>query len=235
MGKNRLELFSVLYLILPSFLFAFGWLRQPYSSLVCLLLLASLGFFLRDLPQGGPASAKGDRRFYFLLLLIAIVWTGLSGPGGFGNQSYDYIKHNSLLRDLTFDPWPLFYDLINGKGESLGRIYVVYFMHYYLPAGLVGKLFGWTAANYAVFLWTVAGVYLSLLWFCRCVGKRSWGIALAFVFLGGMQVVGVWIVHGTFANFYSHHSHLGWWAENFQYPSIAAQLHFVPQHSIPAG
>ena len=86
-------------------------------------------------------ATASDRRFYFLVFLVAVVWTGLSGPGGFGNQSYDYIKHNSLLRDLTFDPWPLFYDVFNQKGRGIGPDLRRVFHALLSPGGVGWKAF----------------------------------------------------------------------------------------------
>ena len=163
--------------------------------------------------------------------LLALVWVAFSGAGGFGTANFDWAKHFSVLRDLIAEPWPVVYqdpataDVYRGKP-------LVYYVGYYLPAAALGKVFGWTAANVALALWTWLGTWLTFTWLNRLVRPRSFALLIGlFVFFSGLDVVGNWL-NGIVTK---PGDHIEWWTDwLFQYPSMTSQLFWAPQHTLPA-
>ena len=159
---NLLHASSLIYLALPYLIFAFGWLKPAFAAAVSAIV--ALGVYLAVRSSSKPALASAALTSLrpttiLLIVLLTASWVGLSGAGGYGYQSGDYLKHNAVLKDLISQPWPVAYDL---SDYQLGVAVLVYALGYYLPAALVGKVIGWPSANHALFLWTLLGALLAI-------------------------------------------------------------------------
>lgn len=202
---------SILYLGLPYVIFFFGWMQWYWALLGSGLLLVALVestwlAFRQELPQETSSDdaqnaslplPSFDLRFFNLrhalfLLLICLAWLSFSGAGGVGYQRGDWIKHESVLKDLIEHSWPVVYDFYAHP------VPLVYYLAYYLPAAVIGKIGGWAAAQAALFVWTLLGLYISFLWFWVLVGKALhsastklfYWCALLFIFFSGLDIIG---------------------------------------------
>lgn len=146
---------SYVYLVLPYLIFFFGWLKWWLAApTVALLVLASASAVRnvrrRDLsPERQQQDAVVSWRQLLLLLAVGLLLSLLSGAGGYGAQDIDYPKHNAILKTLVRQPWPV--DVASPKGSFP----LVYYLAWYLPAGLLGRLAGWHAENDVKSLWTM--------------------------------------------------------------------------------
>lgn len=226
---------STLYLGLPYLLFFIGWLRWPWAILGVALIAVPLLYDFRDWrrsagPRLAASSAGGPRVWQIgLLVVVAFFLLLISGVGGYGYQDSDWLKHNIIFRDLIERPWPVVYEF-----ES-GQVPLVYYIAFYLPAAWVGKWGGWFWANQALFLWSLIGLSLAMLWFVALV-RRFWIGLLSFVAFSGLDVLGQAIIAplaGAFAD-YSDFSwlHIEWWAIGWQYASHVTSLFWVPNQAI---
>ena len=181
--RNLLRV-TLIYLALPYFLFAAGWLKPAVAAVLAGVLLVSLVRALR-LPPPPPSSPPEETTLRSLLCFVAIlVWVHLSGVGGYGYQTDDYQMHNSRLLDLVERPWPVRY----GDDKNL-----VFYLAWYMPAAVVGKLSGYAIAQNTIYLWTILGVWQALLWLARLTGRRlSTGLALCFALFGALDIIGYW-------------------------------------------
>lgn len=221
-----LERCSLLYLFVPWFLFLLGWLRPVYSFPCCILLLLGLQQTTQRgraatapealSPSHTAAQEKRRHREYpwsrlLLSAVIALTIALLSGIGGFGPQfDHDFQKHNAFLRDLVEQPWPLWYAQ-TGPENTPG--FLVTYVAVYLPAALVGKVFGWTAANWALVLWVATGTLLASQWFLRLVGTPSLVYVVLLLCFGGMDLLG-WLVISAWPQVLkamAHAPYLDWW------------------------
>lgn len=180
-GSPRLlTLASTLYLCLPLAIFCSGWLRPmlgvPLAAAVFLAAVRSAG----AVPQGGSRSGRRDM---LAIVGLAVVVAWLTGAGGFGYQTTDWVKHNAMLHDLTVHPWPVVYD----GDPDLG---LAYYVGYYLPAAAVGKALGWWAANVALLAWTFLGLGLAFAWLPELTRTRLRLTFVAFFAWCGLDVVG---------------------------------------------
>ncbi len=230
---------SILYLGLPYVFFCVGWLKWYWAllliGLLVMALLESTWLTFRPVAAtdsssvSAPDSAVESPLFTFrhllLLLLSSIVWLSLAGVGEIGFQRGDWVKHESILRDLIDLPWPVVYDFYGDP------VPLVYYIAFYLPAAVVGKIAGWAEAQIALFIWTFVGLSLAMLWFWVLVRKLAYWVLLIFIFFSGLDVLGRILA-----------SWLGWateswerierWGIYFEYSSNASLLYWVPNQAL---
>jgi hypothetical protein len=167
-------------------------------------------------------------RHAWLIGAVCFLWLALSGIGGWVRQDYDWGKHNVILNSLMLKPWPVIYEIYH---EQLP---LVYYIAYYLPAALVGKVGGWFWANQALFVWSFAGLYIALLWFCILMRRVSFWLLALFVVFSGLDVVGrlvagdAQLLYGGQANW----RHIDSWAGVWQYSSNTTLLFWVPHQAL---
>jgi hypothetical protein len=224
-----LTLFTLCYLALPYFLFAWGWLWWPYALLLTAALLVALAVARKTVlaRSEDPADSRiwPSGRDGILLFLMTVLIHLPSGVGGIGYQREDWHKHNGILHDLTTSSWPV---VVESNNDGSPRFYLAYYFGYYLPAGAVGRVFGLTAAHLALFVWTFIGMLLCARWITKLVpgwAPLIWAVWFA---LTGMDVVFGGILH------FKPSGNLGdWWADYWQYSANYSLLIWVPQHWLP--
>ncbi len=114
----------------------------------------------------------------------------------------------------------------------------VYYFAWYLPAALVGKIFGWAAAQVALILWSLLGLVLTLLWVQQLVRRWSWTLPVLFVFASGLDIIGYLLLHRHLP----HGGEIEWWSHYWgrkgdfyfvaQYSGNTSLLYYVPNQAI---
>jgi hypothetical protein len=226
---------SLFYLAFPVAIFLANWFWWPYALtlVVCLLLLVGQGWAVlrRDRNRPGealwPASMSAGHALGTAVVTFLVAY--FSGVGGFGHQRGDWEKHNAMLTHLTEGPWPVRLGSDSGAAEGS---YLTYYVAYYLPATLVGRVLGIEASHLALFVWTLAGLWLSALWVVRLARVTAWPVWAAWFVLSGMDVVPaafVWLIDTgwTLAN------GVEFWSLFGAYWSNVGLLLWTPQHMLP--
>ena len=198
LGYRLLETVSLIYASLPCLLFMLGWLKPVFALPLAAVLSAGVFFSVRqsgqmpdstagpgDDPPNGSQTARVFR--YLLIALMVAFVVAYSGIGGYSFQISDYSKHNAFFRDLIENSWPLGYQQ-TGPDNKPGTLNT--YFGYYLPPAAVGRVVGWTAAQHFSYVWATLGVFLTVLWFLRFVGRPSPLYALLFLFFGGLDILG---------------------------------------------
>lgn len=202
MSSKSLIIQSVIYLSLPLVLFCIGFLRWYVS----LLLLASL---ITSVCWVWIHSSKNEEhwvmppRLVLGISVLSILVCLACGISGYLSQSYDWITKNPLLNDLTLSSWPLILDFSEATDDvqsfcGEGQIAFVYYLFYYLPAALIGKVFGsLIEARLTLFLWSVYGLILVGSWLLHIVSqrvklndKKLFFVLAVFILWGGLDIVG---------------------------------------------
>ena len=221
-GATRVDRWALGYLALPNALFVAGWIFPPLGPLAGLVLALGVVALARRRiaaidPPLGPVT--------LLIVAIAALWCVLAGLGHFVYANSDWVVRDAVLLDLVRRPWPVTYSL-DGVATVLRAP-----IGYFLPAALVGKLWGVRAAELALLAWTVVGVSLTFALMLR--DRPPLRAALVrigvFVAFSGMDVLGMY----THYNPFQPGDHLEWWAFVFQYSSQTTQLFWVPNHALP--
>ncbi len=190
-NRNKLTNYLVfVYLTLPILIFSFGWLKIEYSILLAIALLFST---YKAIHQEDDLSEKFviKKSTLLFVVLILIIWLLLSGIGGVGLQSWDFHGRNAIFHDLISHSWPVQYDYSNQTEmmELFGSGgYLVYYVCFYLPSALIGKIFGCQGANLFLFLWSFLGLLIVVLLLFKNLKKSSVWIVFAFIFFSGMEV-----------------------------------------------
>ncbi len=234
LSRRLLRRATLVFLALPVLIFLGGWLRLPLAVGAGALWIVAAWRLAVDDPRDRDESPALSWPLLAAVAGLAAVVTFLSGAGGWGAGDDDWLKHDTILRDLLTRPWPVTYE------SGHGPILLVYYTGFYLPAALLGKLSGgsWAVASQALALTMFTGTTLAGAWLAvlgKRAGRRGGWIALA-VFGGfsGLDLLGKALVNrwnGLPVNF-GDWSDIEWWAQFAQYPSNAASLFWAPQHAL---
>ena len=234
-----LSIFSLVYILLPSFIFLASWVSRPVSILAIGLIMIAFFYATRKIRFDGLDN-HGNlyvlnrsliiRSGGFSLVLCLISEFGLSPY-----QSYDYMAHNYKFNLLACQELPLF-DVEKG-------IYACYYFGFYIVPSMFGKIFGLASIQYFSFIWIWIGLWLSFIWI---------NIRLEFESIKPIySKYGIWILlilTGSFVNsilplydFFIHDDFVSNNAvdltNNFvlnQVPVFTRNLSESTQHSIPA-
>lgn len=225
---------SYLYLITPLIIFCLGFLRIYLSlPLVLVFVFGLWKVWCRSEPND---EQKHSRKDWGWFIALALLWVLLSGIGGFAFQNYDFAGRNAIFRDLIDNSWPVYFSHL-GVATSNGQTYALdYYFGYWLLPSLFGKLFGWTIANIALYLYSVLGVLLTTTLISRRIKAGLVKSILLLIFFSGMDVVGTLIIRNQIPGFYPSPwppiTHLEWWRP-FQFSSFTTQLFWVFNQSVP--
>lgn len=227
---------SLCYLLLPQILFELFAMKTYLAIVVVFFSLVVIVMTWRYIPL---VKHNIEIPLYVLAVSLVII-TGvfiISGMGAIaGAQSGDYNRSNAILSDLVKYKWPVVY-------EEQNNISVMnYYIAYYIPGALVGKLFfgSFRIAELVTLGWSVIGMYLSILLFYILTEVCKLRTLCVLLIWGGLDCVGFTIVNGSL--FYGT-QHLEHWASIQRdygnghianYMSTASNINWNPQHLIPA-
>ncbi len=241
MRRDGLFVVTLGYLLLPNAIFAVGWLRPVWAvPLVAVIAAAVIDAARRSLTDTPPLPA----RHWILVFGLAGFWAVAAGIGGLNAQTPDYLKHNLVFHDLITRSWPIAY-----QGPSGGEPILCYYLAYYLPTGVIGKLLGirWAAA--ASFAWGLAGLVLAFAWVARLGRPRGGWVLVLFTLIDGLcWMPGLYALAQKIGLLAGAPDHQWWLTNNFaeQFFTFAgpqtrlifqaepAALMWVPQHTLGA-
>jgi hypothetical protein len=225
---------SYLYLLIPFLVFCLGFIRLYYALPITLILLWLVVKNWKNGIKEDQGFSLSRRSLIFTILAVSL-WVGLSGIGGFSFQNTDFHTRNAIFRDLINYDWPVKY--YTNPSDPMIAYGLTYYIGFWLPAALVGKLVGWHPANIALYLWTVTGILLALLILFSSKKSRPIYFVLLLVFFSGMDGLGVLLKElaspgNVSPALWPPILHLEWWS-GFQYSSFTTQLFWVFNQSVP--
>jgi hypothetical protein len=168
--RDTLFIATVGFLILPNVIFAFGWLKLGLALVVVAVAVTCVRDIWRRSKTDAPRLSAWACCF---VLALAAFWTCAGGIGELNAQTSDYIKHNLVFHDLIVENWPVVY-----ARADLGDPLLCYYLAYYLPPSLLGKVFGLQHAAAFSLAWGLLGVTLAFAWVCR-LGRPRGPVVLA--------------------------------------------------------
>jgi len=242
MNSNRLYLWvyrtSYIYLVLPFIIFCLGWLNIFVGLLLAAFVIVSTYLIFKLINKNTFQTPPLKPKLFLVIVLFLGLWLLLSGVGGYAFQNIDHHWRNALFRDLINYQWPVIY----GKNElavsNPTPQMLVYYIGFWLPAALIGKLSGWEIANLVLFLWAWIGLILTGLHLLHHYHTRSiWPIILL-IFFSGMDIVGIVIRQRMaplpgFTTLWPPIQHLENWAYPVQFSSTTTQLFWVFNQALP--
>ena len=160
---------------------------------------------------------------------LAIITSLLAGFSGHFYINGDWAKHMAILYDLSHSAWPVYFHPPDIPDRVTQLIY--YFGYYLTPAFLL-KIFGSNFLFPILFTYSAFGLCLSFAWVYRSIGRTSIWLGIAFIFIGGLDLLGWLTIKKSLPEFATH---IEWWAESqTQYPSVINIIFWVPQHALAA-
>lgn len=220
---------AYLYIGVPIVIFLLGWMRWYIG--VPLALIVAVSFFLcfRDEAR---APIVGDRTVPLsalgAMLLLACAWVYLSGIGGYVYQNFDHLYRNEIFKILVEYPWPPTKTLATGSGYQ--TVLISYYIGFWLPAALVGKVLGLKAGFAFQYVWAVTGLLTLFVLLSKRVRKWNAATVLAFIFFSGLDIVGCLLVgEDIFAM--NIQEHIEWWS-GYQFSSHMTDLFWVFNQAI---
>jgi hypothetical protein len=241
MRRDGLFVATLGYLLLPNAIFALGWLRLAWAvPLVALIVAAVTDAARRSLTDTPPLPA----RQWILAGGLAGFWAIAAGIGEFNVQTWDYLKHNLVFHDLITRSWPISYG-----GASGGDPILCYYLAYYLPTGVLGKLLGIHWAALASFAWGLGGLLLAFAWVARLGRPRGGWVLVLFTLIDGFSwMPGLYSLAQKIGLLAGTPDREWWYTNNFAehfftfagpqtrliFQAEPAALIWVPQHTLGA-
>ena len=183
---KNIAISAYIYITLPIVIFFCTWLRWYIGIPMAFLLAFGLIVLLKKDYLNNTIEISIPIKHLISISIVILIWTWLSGQGGFFYQTWDHHWRNAIFRDLINFQWPVIY-------PETGNALVYYIMHWIIPA-LFGKLFGWTGGNIALLIWTFIGLmitYLLIVFVTKVISiKHMWIVVLIFITWSGLNSVG---------------------------------------------
>ena len=223
--KKNFDLVFYGYLVLPIFIFCFGFLKWYWSLIVGCILIVCIIWGHKDFKVDRFEILFQNKRMVYKAICIVVVWVLLSGIGGCAFQNYDHGTRTAIYRALVEYDWP-----VKSINDNSG---LVYYIGFWLPAACIGKIFGFEVGYKFLYIWAVIGVILTYCLICIWRQKVDLLPILFMIFFSGLDYLGMWFLGEGLADL-SEATHLEWWAVELQYSSITTQLFWVFNQSIPA-
>lgn len=231
-----LALAVYLYLGIPVFIFLCGWCQWYISFPVVIIALIAL---IKAVKEHGCDEIEfikisNDDKVKIVIIVIGIIlWVIMSGIGGGVWQNGDHATRNTLFRVLEIEQWPVI-GIVETDGAEQ-TILLSYYLGFWLPAALVGKLFGLETGRVALIVWAALGVMLFYVLICVWQKRIAVWPLILFVFFSGLDAIGISLVQYETVRFWGD-NHLEWWCTeyDFQFSSMTTQLFWVFNQAIPA-
>lgn len=221
---------AYLYLLLPFIIFVLGWIKLWIA--VPMVLLLGLCFF--KMLQHGPRLWRPELNRNNIEKIVIIVgticlWVYLSGIGRLVFQNTDHSARNAIFNILVEHNWPVLGTAPN-DGSPTG---LIYYIGFWLPSAVIGKIFGLSAGYWAQDVWAVIGILLVYYFICVRAKKLEIWPLLVLIFFSGLDYLGTFLL-GTDMRGISQTFHLEWWDDPYQISSMTTQLFWVFNQCIPA-
>lgn len=172
-----LKISSLVYLLIPTYLFLLTWVKLEVGISACLIISAFAFQYLKNLHSYDFRTLKNPLTWLTVLgaFILALLVNLLVGIGEFREQSIDFMANNLKYRDLVQNQWPLYYPTF--------KVYMCYYLGYYLPTAGLGKIVGLEYCRYISLAWSTTGTFLVFMWASTFLDKyRIMAIAVIVFF-----------------------------------------------------
>ena len=233
-SKKFLPQLGIVYLVLPFLIFIGGWMKIYIAIPAILVVLFCAWKACKDMPELWLPEWNRDNlvKILFIVSVLAI-WVYYSGIGKFVFQNADHTARNRIFDMLVQYEWPVKSSKIvtNFDGET-GFYGITYYIGFWLPSAIIGKLFGLRVGYYFQAVWALIGLALVYYLICsRWKQIKIWPV-FVFIFFSGLDIIGAYLTNMDYVNS-SAIWHLEWWANPYQYSSMTTQLFWVFNQAIP--
>lgn len=203
-------IYAYIILLLPVILFFLFWTKLYIGITVSVFACAGFYFILKAKRKTKNIFGDNYKKKLIMTLLVAFIWTLLSGQGGLFYQNNDFHMRNAVFHDLVKYDWPVIFNIPANIEEGLTQdsnayqnallfggkdAVIVYYLGFWLPPAIISKAFNFMGgsvtilADWVLFLWTFSAVFTVLYMLIRALKKFSYKILFIFVFFSGMDII----------------------------------------------
>ena len=219
------------YISIPILIFLLGWMKLIYAiPLVAALLCILYKVISVKTENESILFSRSDQKKLLIILVIILIWVLISGIGKLAYQTEDHLWRNAMFETLVNEDWPIIKQInVNGVTETRG---MSYYIGFWLPCALVGKVFGLKVGFLSQIVWAVFGIALFYYGVCILLKKIRVLPLIIFILFSGMDIIGYYLI-GEDLSAITQTQHLEWWTL-FQFSSNTTQLFWVFNQAIPA-
>lgn len=216
------------YLMLPFVIFVLGWIKLWMAMPMVILLIFCFWKMILYAPKLWIPELTRDNIEKIIAIFGAIcLWVYLSGIGQLVFQNTDHQARNAIFNILVEYDWPVYGTAGSGSATSL-----IYYIGYWLPSAVIGKIFGIRAGYWSQDVWAVIGIGLVYYFICARTKKLEVWPLIVMILFSGLDYVGYYLL-GTDMRTISQTMHLEWWNDPYQISSMTTQLFWVFNQCIP--
>lgn len=235
--KNSNKILSqigILYIVLPFLIFIGGWTKLYIAIPSILAVVFCTWKVCKDMPDLWMPEINRDNLVKILFIVgVIAVWVYYSGIGGFVFQNSDHTARNRIFDMLVQYEWPVKSSelLENFEGQT-GIFGLTYYIGFWLPSAIIGKLFGLRSGYYFQAVWALLGIVLVYYFMStRWKQLKVWPV-FVLIFFSGLDIIGAYLTNMDYVNINATW-HLEWWSSSFQYSSMTTQLFWVFNQAMP--
>lgn len=226
---------ACLFLTLPFIIFSLGWIRIYYAIPILIATIYAFYKSMKYMPSLWLPDFNQDNIVKITIIIgLLAIWIYYSGIGKFVYQNDDHIIRNTIFNLLVEKNWPIRnYTVLQELSPGVESTGMVYYIGFWLPAAIIGKLFGLRVGYYALAFWSLIG--LSLVYYFICARYKKiilWPLVIV-IFFSGCDILGVFL-SGENIFLLDNTMHLERWGNPYQFSSMTTQLFWVFNQAIPA-
>ena len=164
---------SYIYLLLPFLIFTIGWMKLYFS--IPIVICVSICFIkaIKESPQLWVPEINRENVIKILFVIGVIgIWVYYSGIGKFVFQNTDHAYRNGLFNMLVENDWPVINEhVIQSKMPGVSKTGLIYYIGFWLPSAIVGKILGLRCGYYAQAVWALLGI--CLVYYLICAKNKN--------------------------------------------------------------
>lgn len=232
-----IEIIAYIYILLPFLIFAVGWMGKRFWLPILLIVLFSFFKICQEMEESWIPEFQKENFLKIIFIITVIgIWGYYAGIGRFVFQNTDHYWRNSIFDILVKYDWPVInYDVnLDIFPEGTTATSLVYYIGFWLPAAVVGKMFGIEIGYGFQLFWATLGITLVYYFLCERYKQVLVWPLLVLIFFSGLDVVGSCLSTGNLHALVND-MHIEWWVgQPYQYSSMTTQLFWVFNQAIPA-
>ena len=198
MRKTKIGvLLTYVYLVLPFLIFAVGWFGKRYWVFILPILLFCGWKACKEVDALWFPKLTRENLFKICFILIVIfLWVYYSGIGRMVFQNTDHPVRNAIYEILVSYDWPIYNFDVNYEvfPEGTTATSLIYYIGFWMPAAVFGKIFGIAAGYGFQVFWAIFGIVLVYYFICARKEKiLVWPLTIL-IFFSGLDIVGQYLI-----------------------------------------